>query len=159
MRDSRNEMPSTATAAQSVLAADAREALTQLALGRQGKGSTMELYVLIVEETARERDNLITFFDSAKKSNPFVLFMTTVVDSAPAAIDLLRGHSAVAAPPRVDLMLVDIDPNEHEGQLSCLRAAVGEQCAILMVATEQEVCMRRPSKAGRCTCACFLLIS
>ena len=127
----------------------------QLALGHQGKSSAMELYVLIIEETAKERDNLITFFASAKKSNSSVLFMTTVVDSASAAVDLLRGHAAVSAPARVDLMLVDTDTNELES-LGCLRAAVGEQCAILMVSSEQEVCTRLPFNSDPSVRALYL---
>ena len=86
-----------------VVSSDAFSAAEKLAERQQ----IMDIYCLVVEDDEFQRTNLSLLFESANKQSTSVQFALTVVDSPRSALVLLNGPKA---PPRVDLILLDVRP-------------------------------------------------
>ena len=101
---------------------------------RQG---VLDITVLICEDDAFQRETLRGLFESANAAEKRVRFFVTIVESPSAALALLRSE----APPRIDLVLLDIDfgPTESSGQemLPALRAALPPMASIVMLSVHQ----------------------
>ena len=101
---------------------------------RQG---VLDITVLICEDDAFQRETLRGLFESANAAEKRVRFFVTIVESPTAALALLHSE----APPRIDLVLLDIDfgPAESSGQemLPALRAALPPMASIVMLSVHQ----------------------